>query len=44
MREFSEALSDLLAQYAETPADEIISELELQLMALKDSAEADDDD
>lgn len=33
---FEEALADLLAQYRKTPANELISALELQLYALRE--------
>lgn len=38
-KDFGEALGDLLADYADKPADELISALELQLMALRETSE-----
>ena len=39
-KDFTEALGDLLAQYADVDPDELISALELQLMALKEEHDA----
>lgn len=35
---FEEALGDLLATYADCPPDELMSALELQLMALREES------
>lgn len=39
---FEDALGDLLAAYAATPRDELISALELQAMALRETADEDE--
>jgi hypothetical protein len=39
---FSDALGQLLADYADTDLDELISELELQAQALREEAETKD--
>lgn len=41
---FEEALGDLLAQYHKTPIGELISALELQLEALREQEEDQDED
>lgn len=39
---FFDALGDLLAEYAGTSSDELISALELQAMSLREEANAED--
>ena len=39
---FAEALGNLLAEYADEPIEELISELELQLMALREREAAEE--
>lgn len=39
---FEDALGDLLAKYAGTDRDELISALEIQMYALKEEADGDD--
>lgn len=43
-RTFEDALGELLAEYSRCPVDELISAMELQIMALKEQDAAADED